>query len=85
MSMTTTSSNGSSPDTGDTRRPGAVPDDLLKGPWLDELIGRASAGELALTGPGGFLPGLIKKVLGWLCQLEVARATRGRMLQVGAS
>jgi putative transposase len=31
--------------------------------WLDELIDRADEGGVALTGPGGFLPELIKAVL----------------------
>jgi putative transposase len=31
--------------------------------WLDELIDRADEGGVALTGPGGFLPEMIKAVL----------------------
>ena len=31
--------------------------------WLDELIDRADQGGLSLTGPGGFLPEMIKAVL----------------------
>jgi len=31
--------------------------------WLDELIDRADEGGVSLTGPGGFLPELIKAVL----------------------
>lgn len=31
--------------------------------FLDELIGAAQDGQLALTGPGGFIPELIKRVL----------------------
>jgi putative transposase len=31
--------------------------------WLDELIDRADEGGVALTGPGGFLPELVKAVL----------------------
>ncbi len=63
MSTSTNSvrENSPSPEPG-ASVPGEV-GDLLEGPWLDELIDRASAGELALTGPGGFLPGLIKRVL----------------------
>src|ERR1700685_4721294 len=30
---------------------------------LDKVIGRAEAGELALTGEGGFLPEMVKAVL----------------------
>ena len=38
-------------------------EELLEEEWLDTLIERASAGELRLTGEGGFLPELIKRVL----------------------
>src|SRR3954453_20148653 len=31
--------------------------------WLDELVGSAGEGGVALTGPGGFLPELIRAVL----------------------
>ena len=31
--------------------------------WLDDLIDRADAGGVSLTGPGGFLPEMIKAVL----------------------
>ena len=31
--------------------------------WLDELVDRAEEGGVALTGPGGFLPEMIKAVL----------------------
>ncbi len=31
--------------------------------WLDELVGRADEGGVQLTGPGGFLPEMIKAVL----------------------
>ncbi len=31
--------------------------------WLDEVIDRADEGGVALTGPGGFLPEMIKAVL----------------------
>ena len=31
--------------------------------WLDELIDRAEEGGVALTGPGGFLPEMVKAVL----------------------
>jgi putative transposase len=38
-------------------------DELVDGSWLDGLLGAAQDGELRLTGPGGFLPELIRKVL----------------------
>jgi putative transposase len=41
----------------------ALADQLADGSWLDELIGAAQDGELHLTGPGGFLSELIRKVL----------------------
>ncbi len=31
--------------------------------WLDELIDRADEGGVSLTGPGGFLPEMVKAVL----------------------
>jgi hypothetical protein len=34
--------------------------ELIDEAWLDELMARVSTGELALTGPGGFLPELLK-------------------------
>ena len=36
---------------------------LADGAWLDELVDRADEGGVALTGPGGFLPEMIKAVL----------------------
>ncbi len=38
-------------------------DELVDEAWLDQLIASAGAGELRLTGEGGFLPELIKRVL----------------------
>ena len=40
--------------------------------WLDELIDRSEQGGVALTGPGGFLPEMIKAVLerGLAAELE---------------
>ena len=38
-------------------------DQLIDAGLLDELMSRVDAGELQLTGEGGFLPGLIKAVL----------------------
>jgi putative transposase len=38
-------------------------DQLVDAGLLDDLMGRVEAGELQLTGEGGFLPGLIKAVL----------------------
>lgn len=38
-------------------------DQLVDAGLLDELMARVDAGELQLTGEGGFLPGLIKAVL----------------------
>src|SRR4026207_224058 len=37
--------------------------DMLDAGWLEELMGRVDAGELALTGEGGFLPEMVKAVL----------------------
>ncbi len=47
----------------DLTRERALADQLADAGWLDELIGAAQGGELRLTGAGGFLPELIKKVL----------------------
>jgi putative transposase len=41
----------------------AAVDQLVDAGLLDELMSRVDAGELQLTGEGGFLPGLIKAVL----------------------
>ena len=41
----------------------AAVDQLVEAGLLDELMSRVDAGELQLTGEGGFLPGLIKAVL----------------------
>ncbi|MFN8037606.1 MAG: IS256 family transposase [Acidimicrobiales bacterium] len=41
----------------------AAVDQLIDAGLLDELMARVDAGELQLTGEGGFLPGLIKAVL----------------------
>lgn len=41
----------------------AAVDQLVDAGLLDELMAQVDAGELALTGEGGFLPGLIKAVL----------------------
>ena len=41
----------------------AAVDQLIDAGLLDELMTRVDAGELQLTGAGGFLPGLIKAVL----------------------
>ena len=38
-------------------------DQLVDAGLLDDLMGRVEAGEVQLTGEGGFLPGLIKAVL----------------------
>ena len=38
-------------------------DELVDEAWLDQLIASAGAGESRLTGEGGFLPELIKRVL----------------------
>ncbi|MGH3521690.1 MAG: IS256 family transposase [Mycobacterium sp.] len=56
-------------------RPGTaaeLADELVDEAWLDRLIASADAGELRLTGQGGFLPELIKRVLER--GLEVERA-----------
>jgi putative transposase len=41
----------------------AAVEQLVDAGLLDELVARVDAGELKLTGEGGFLPGLIKAVL----------------------
>src|SRR5699024_2016767 len=41
----------------------AAVDRLIDGGLLDELMAQVDTGDLALTGDGGFLPGLIKAVL----------------------
>lgn len=41
----------------------ATVDQLVDAGMLDELMSRVDAGDLQLTGEGGFLPGLIKAVL----------------------
>ena len=41
----------------------AAVDQIVDAGLLDELMSRVGAGELKLTGEGGFLPGLIKAVL----------------------
>src|SRR5690606_26427326 len=41
----------------------AAVDQLVDAGLLDELMSQVDAGELQLTGEGGFLPGLIKAVL----------------------
>ena len=41
----------------------ALADELANGEWLDELIEAAQDGELRLSGRGGFLSELIRKVL----------------------
>jgi putative transposase len=46
--------------------------ELAGSPWMDGLIARASAGELRLTGDGGFLPELIKAVLERGLQVELS-------------
>jgi putative transposase len=40
-----------------------VVDEMLEAGLLDELMGRVDSGGLALTGEGGFLPEMIKRVL----------------------
>lgn len=45
---------------------------LVEEAWLDQLVERAAAGELRLTGQGGFLPELIKKVLERGLEVELA-------------
>jgi putative transposase len=55
--------------TGDARRDEAVEparvavNDMLEAGLLDSVMERAAAGELALTGEGGFLPELVRSVL----------------------
>ena len=55
--------------TGDAQRDGGVEparaavNDMLEAGLLDSVMERAAAGELALTGEGGFLPELVRSVL----------------------
>jgi putative transposase len=46
--------------------------ELADSPWMDGLIARAGAGELRLTGEGGFLPELIRAVLERGLQVELS-------------
>ena len=41
----------------------AAVNDMLEAGLLDSVMERAAAGELALTGEGGFLPELVRSVL----------------------
>jgi putative transposase len=50
----------------------AAVDQLVDAGLLDELMSRVDAGELQLTGDGGFLPGLIKAVLERGLQAELS-------------
>ncbi len=70
--MTEDSSSGGQPGEGDV--PGPVPGParvtgrqlrelLADDVWLDDLVDRADEGGVQLTGPGGFLPEMIKAVL----------------------
>jgi len=83
--MTTTSLIGevaadasTPPDVPPERPPGGMPPlpasgaQLIDSAWLDALVERAAAGEVRLTGAGGFLPELIKAVLERGLQVELA-------------
>jgi putative transposase len=50
----------------------AVARQLVDEGWLDDLFERVDAGELKLTGEGGFIPGMIKAVLERGLQVELA-------------
>jgi putative transposase len=50
----------SAPEPGSARR---TVNEMLDAGLLDELMGRVDAGELTLTGEGGFLPEMVKAVL----------------------
>jgi putative transposase len=49
-----------------------VVDEMLDAGLLDELMGRVDSGGLALTGEGGFLPEMIKRVLERGLQAELS-------------
>src|SRR5688500_16072657 len=48
---------------GGRSRERALAEQLADQDWLDELIGAAQDGEIQLTGAGGFLSQLVKRVL----------------------
>ena len=52
--------------------PRRLVDELVDDRWLDELIEAKESGQLRLTGEGGFLPELIKRVLERGLQVELA-------------
>src|SRR5512132_2057269 len=59
---------GPRPPAGEVAGPGHVSGRQLRqlfadDAWLDEVIDSAGAGGVALTGPGGFLPELVRAVL----------------------
>ena len=58
--------HGRGQDPGEATREGAaarLSRELLSDEALDELIARAGDGQVRLTGPGGFLPELVARVL----------------------
>ncbi len=58
-------------DEGTTAEQAAV-EQLVGAGLLDELMSRVDAGEVQLTGDGGFLPAMIKAVLERGLQAELA-------------
>lgn len=50
----------------------ALAEQLADSAWLDELIGAAHNGEVQLTGAGGFLSQLVKRVLEAGLEVEMA-------------
>ncbi len=66
--MTGNSSPATPPGEGDVPGPSRVTGRQLRelladDAWLDDLVDRADEGGVQLTGPGGFLPEMIKAVL----------------------
>jgi putative transposase len=59
----TKTANSAAAKISDRSRERALADRVADGEFLEELIGAAQDGELRLTGPGGFIPELIKAVL----------------------
>lgn len=68
MTTTTGTETMSEPDAGGAAAAGtssgrSAAQRLVDGGWLDDLFARVDAGELQLTGDGGFIPEMIKAVL----------------------
>lgn len=63
MTMTDPKSEAATPPEGAASNEQAAVDQLVDAGLLDDLMARVGAGELQLTGEGGFLPAMIKAVL----------------------